>query len=117
MSVAEEFISDQPNQLKTILKKLHNLIISSSPYIEYRLVYGIPFYYGKKRIFYINPQKQSVDLGFCEGYLLSENPVLKTKNRKQVKTIGFKSIDEIQEDIVLPIIHEAILIDQLHKKR
>jgi hypothetical protein len=117
MSPAEEFMLDQAHELKPILKKLHSLILSSSPKVADRLVYGIPFYYGNKRIFYINPQKKSVELGFCEGHLLSANRILKTKDRKQVKTIGFKSIDEIQEDILLPIIHEAILIDQLHKKR
>ena len=102
MSPAEEFISDQSNRLKPILKKLHYLIISSSPYVEDRIVFGIPFYYGRKRIFYINPQKQSVDLGFCEGNLLSENPILKTKNRKQVKTkystlCDYKNLKDFQK--------------------
>lgn len=117
MSPVEEFLLEQPENLKPLIKKLHELIISASPYINDRLVYGIPFYYGKKRIFYITPQKSSVDLGFCEGYLLSENQILETKNRTKVKTIRFNSIDEIEEEIVLPHIHEAIIIDDIRNKK
>lgn len=117
MSPVEIFALDQPENLRSILKKLRGLILSASPYIEEKLVYNIPFFYGKKRIFYINPQENWVDLGFCEGYLLSENPVLQTKNRLQVKTIRFFTINEIEDDVILPVIHEAIIIDQLRSKK
>ncbi len=56
-------------------------------------------------------------LFFCEGYLLGENKILQTKNREQVKTIRFFSVTEINDNIVLPIIHEAILPDQLRNKK
>ncbi len=56
-------------------------------------------------------------LGFCEGNLLGENKILQTKNREQVKTIRFFSVTEINDNIVLPIIHEAILPDQLRNKK
>ena len=117
MSPVEFFILGQPENLKPILKRLRGLILSASPYVEEKLVYNIPFFYGKKRIFYLNPQDNWVDLGFCEGYLLAENPVLQTKDRTQVKTIRFLSIAEINEDVVLPIIHEAIIIDQIKNKK
>ncbi|HSO87633.1 MAG TPA: DUF1801 domain-containing protein [Draconibacterium sp.] len=117
MSPVEIFILDQPENLKPILKKLRGLILSASPFILEKMVYNIPFFYGKKRIFYLNPQENRVDLGFCEGYLLEENPILETKNRTQVRTIRFYSINEIEEDTVLPIIHEAIIIDQLKNKK
>jgi hypothetical protein len=90
--------------------------LSASPFIEEKLVYNIPFFYGKKRIFYLNPQETWVDLGFCEGYLLAENPILQTKERTQVKTIRFTAISEIIDDYLLPIIHEAIIIDQIKNK-
>jgi hypothetical protein len=117
MSPVEIFILEQPENLRPILKKLRSLILSASPFLEEKLVYNIPFFYGLKRIFYLNSQKNWVDLGFCEGYLLEENPVLQTKNRTQVKTIRFYSLAEINEDDVLPIIHEAIIIDQVRNKK
>ena len=117
MSPVEIFILDQPENLKPILKKLRGLILSVSPFLQEKLVYNIPFFYGIKRMFYLNPHDDGVDLGFCEGYLLDENPLLQTKNRTQVKTIRFYSINEIEEDFVLPIIHEAIEVDQQRNKK
>lgn len=117
MSPVEFFILDQPEELKPIIKKLRELILSASPFIEEKMLYNIPFFYGTKRIFYINPQKKWVDLGFCQGYLLGENEVLQSKNRTQVKTIRFISSEEIKDDILLPIIHEAIIIDQLKNNK
>jgi hypothetical protein len=71
----------------------------------------------RRRIFYINPQKQSVELGFCRGDLLGENALLKSKGRKQVKTISFRNISEIEDEQILPIIHEAILVDEIKSKK
>ena len=117
MSPVDYYILDQPKELKPIIKKLRELILSASPFIEEKMVYKIPFFYGAKRIFYINSQNNWVDLGFCEGYLLGENKIILSKNRKQVKTIRFFSVTEINDDIVLPIIHEAIILDQLRNKK
>lgn len=117
MLPVEIYILDQPENLKPILKKLRALILSASPFIEEKLVYNIPFFYGKKRIFYLNPQENWVDLGFCDGYLLEENPVLQIKNRTQVRTIRFNSIGEINDEVILPLIHEAIIVDQLKNKK
>ena len=117
MSPVEFFILDQPEELKPIIKKLRALILSASPFVEEKIVYKIPFFNGAKRIFYINPQKKWVELGFCEGYLLGENKYLQSKNRTHVKTIRFISAGEIIDDILLPIIHEAIIIDQLRNNK
>lgn len=116
MSPVELFVLEQPENLKPIFRKLRDLILYAAPFIEEKMVYDIPFFYGAKRIFYLNPQKNRVDLGFCEGYLLGKNEVLQTKNRTQVKTICFYSVDEINTEIILPIIHEAIIIDQYKGK-
>ena len=117
MSPVEIFILDQPEKLRPVLKRLRGLILSASPYIEEKLVYNIPFFYGKKRIFYLNPQETWVDLGFCDGHLIANNPILETKDRTQVKTVRFYSFNEIIDEELLPIIHEAILIDQIKSKK
>jgi len=117
MSPVDYYILDQPKELKPVIKNLRELILSAFPFIEEKLVYKIPFFYGAKRIFYINAQNKWVDLGFCKGYLLGENNILQTKNREQVKTMRFFSVTEINDNIVLPIIHEAILLDQLRHFR
>ncbi len=117
MSPVEIYILEQPSELRPILKKLRYLILSAAPQITEKLVYNIPFFYGKKRIFYLNPLKDGVDLGFCDGYLISDNPVLERKSRSQVRTIFYCHPAEIDEEVLLPLIHEAIIIDQNKPKR
>ena len=117
MSPVEVFILDLPAELRPVFRQLRNIILSASPQIEEKLVYNIPFFYGKKRIFYLNPLKNGVDLGFCDGYLLSDNPVLEQKSRTQVKTIFYRHHSEIDEEILIPLIHEAIIIDLNKPKR
>lgn len=110
MNVVEEFILEHPKEIQNILKKLRFLILASAPQLTEKISHGIPFFSLKKRIFYLNPGKNHVDLGFCDGHLLSENPLLETKNRTQIKTIRFNRADELNETNLLPVIHEAILI-------
>jgi len=95
---------------------LRQLILSASPQIEEKLVFNIPFFYGRKRIFYLNPAKNGVDLGFCDGHLMAENPLLETKNRSQIRTAFFSHLSEIPDEILLPLIHEAIILDEIKLK-
>jgi uncharacterized protein YdhG (YjbR/CyaY superfamily) len=53
VSPVEFFIIEQPPEVRPMLKKLRHLILSASPKIEEKLVYNIPFFYGRKRIFYL----------------------------------------------------------------
>lgn len=109
MIPVEEYCLELPKHIQPILKKLRLLILSTTPNLEERIIYGIPFFYLKKRIFYLNPTKYGIDLGFCEGYLLSEHPIVDIKNRSKVRTISYNSPKQIDEEILIPILHEAIL--------
>jgi hypothetical protein len=90
--------------------------MEASPQIVEKLVFNIPFFYGRKRIFYLNPLKNGVDLGFCNGYIMEANPLLETKNRSQIRTAFFNNLSEITDEVLLPLIHEAIIIDQNKSK-
>lgn len=117
MNKIEGYILNQDSANAMIIEKLRQLILSCSPFITERLVYKIPFYYGHKRICYINAKKDSVDLGICNGFELSNHQgLLESKNRNTVKTITFKSLSEIDDILITEIIHEAILIDEKFKK-
>jgi hypothetical protein len=59
-----------------------------------------------------------VTLGFCYGNLMSnEDGVLKADGRKQVYCMYFKSMDEIDDQQIRPLLYEAELIDQGFSKR
>lgn len=112
MNPVDFFILEQPKKLQPLLKKLRYIILSSSPHIEEKIVYNIPFYYLHKRIFYVNPQNTFVELGFCNGFLISEYPILESKNRTQVKTISYNSLQDVDEEILMSILQEAILLNE-----
>jgi hypothetical protein len=55
-----------------------------------------------------------MDLGFCDSFLLSKHPLLEIKDRSQVRTIFIDELESIKEEILIPLIHEAVLV---HNKR
>jgi hypothetical protein len=57
-------------------------------------------------------EKNGVMLGFCNGNLLHDDiNWLEKGDRKQVHSKTFKSIDEIETDIVKAYLFEAVEID------
>jgi len=110
MSPVELFVLEQPKLLQPLYYKLRGIILNEIPQIQEKLVYDIPFFYLKKRIFYFAPKKNGIDLGFCDGYLLSKHPILEVKDRSRVRTIFFQTINEINEEELIPLIHEAVLV-------
>lgn len=115
MNPVELFIMEQPAKFHPIYKKLREIILNEIPQIQEKLAYGIPFFYLKKRILYFAPKKNGIDLGFCDGFLLSNHPILEIKDRSQVRTIFFDRLENIKEEILIPLIHEAVLVQKESK--
>lgn len=119
-----DFISSLPKDEQIIVKMLRNLIIDADPRVQEKLSYGVPYYSRNRRMFFLWPasalssarsKKKAppmVTMGFCYGNLLSnEQQILNRENRKQVFTIPFSSVSEIDERILLEVVNEAIIID------
>ncbi len=110
----EDFIEQYPSDTQAIMFFLRKIILESSPKIVENIKFKIPFYTYYGMIFYINPTKEGVDLGFCQGKELSDNHhFLEIKNRKQVKTISFKSINTVPEEDLRAVIQEALIINEI----
>lgn len=120
----EDFISSLPKDEQIILKMLRNLIIDADPRVQEKLSYGVPYYSRNRRMFFLWPASAlssarnkkkappKVTMGFSYGNLLSnEQQILNRENRKQVFTIPFSSVSEIDERILLELVNEAIIID------
>jgi hypothetical protein len=77
--------------------------------------FGIPFYYGKSWICFLKPIKPDrVELAFIRGNELSEESkaLLSFNKRKQVCGIEFCNNNPLDLEMVLPILHEAIILDK-----
>lgn len=117
MSPVDLYILEKEPAHRQMLQRLHSLILSCAPKIEARLTYQIPFYYYFGRLCYLNPKTQGVDLGFCRGSLMADNPLLGRTELKEVRIIHFNSSHEIEEELLVPLIYEAMIINEMFKKK
>lgn len=120
-----EFLDFIPEAELKIVETLRELILESlSPVVE-KLAYNVPFYYGNSRTCYIWPAsipwggiKKGVAIGFCRGNLLSdEHGYLEKRDRKEVFTKTFTSVEEIEPDLLRSYLFEAKEIDNLLSRK
>ncbi|WP_445384358.1 DUF1801 domain-containing protein [Robiginitalea sp. IMCC44478] len=109
MNPSESYILEQAEPYRTILIHLQTLIEQGISSLELRFKYRIPFYYLNGRPFcYLNKSGDYVDLGIPNGYRLkSHQQELQSKGRKSVRSLRFRSIEEIDADVLLDVLKEA----------
>jgi hypothetical protein len=112
MNAVNDFIFGREGKQLEIMNHLHYLLTETYN-LEPKLKFGIPFYYRKHWICYINPLKNGlVELVFLRGNELSnEQGILHSKNRKMVKGIEITGMIDVPENLLHEIINEAILLD------
>lgn len=120
MNANQEYILNQPEHIQPLYHKLRTIILSCADSIEEKMRYGIPFfdYYGW--FCYLSPYKKDkgVYIAFLRGFELSnEQGILEAGDRKMVKTITYTSIKDINEEVLLEIIHEALWLNEQHFKK
>ena len=121
MKPVEEYFINQKEPHQSIMLYARAIIINTLPEVEEKYSYSIPFYHiGKKPMIYLNilKGKDYVDVAFVQGILLEDNfPVLKNDNkRKQVRSIQLKTIEDLDHDNFVELLHSASEILQGSKK-
>ena len=113
MSAVEDFIYECDSNQRSILFYFHHMFADELN-LASKIRFKIPFYYGRSWICYLNPIKTGgVTLAFIRGNELSNSQgILESKNRKQVMSIDFESVKDIPSELIMEIIHEAILLDE-----
>ena len=110
-----------PDQL-LIVEHLRALIQQYLPEAEERLSYNVPFYRRHKVICYFWPgavpwgkkTHEGVVFGFNYGHLLDdEQGYLERGNRKQVFNKTFLKVEEIDDDILAPLLVQAYENDEM----
>lgn len=112
MNTVEDFIFGREGKHREIMSHLH-FLLTETYNLEPKLKFGIPFYYRKHWVCYLNPLKGGlVELVFLRGNELSnEQGMLNGKNRKMVKGIEIAAMQDVPENLLHEIINEAILLD------
>lgn len=120
MKPVDNYFFSQIEPYQSIMLYVRSVILKTLPEIEERYSYKIPFYnLGKKPMLYINVLKNTefVDVAFVQGVLLEDNfPELKNyNNRKQVRSIQLKNIEDLDELRFVELLIAAAL--QLEKSK
>jgi hypothetical protein len=130
----EELLLGLPRKEQTIINRLRSLITECIPNATEHIYddVDIPFYRHHRLICFIWPasiswqsnrtsetlNEKGTSLGFNQGYLMSnENGVLHAEGRKQVFMMYFKSIKDLDENLVRALLFEAAMIDEQFGKK
>ena len=109
MKPAEAYILNQIEPYKSIL--LHLQILIEHTFVEAHMEYkwSIPCYYvGTRPICYLNQSKDYVDVGFWHSaHLTKYTEYLISDNRKVVKSMRYKSLDDIDDVLFINILKEV----------
>ena len=109
MNPAENYILNQPEPFRSMLLHLQSVIEITVPEVDLKYKYRIPFYYIKGRPFcYLNRSKDYVDVGFWNAAHLSVHlELLCTEGRKMMKSLRYKSLEEIENEVLIAILKDA----------
>ena len=109
MNPAEAYILNQPEPFKSILLHLQILLEHTFPDAELKYKWKIPCYYVDKRpICYLNQSKDYVDVGFWHSaHLTKYTEYMVSENRKVVKSMRYKNLEDINDDFLLQILKEV----------
>ena len=110
MNPAEAHILKQPEPYKSIFLHLQVLIEHTLPEADLLYKWRMPCYYIDKRpMCYINQSKDYVDVGFWHSAHLSKkwDDYLVSEKRKVVKSLRYKTVDDINDAIFISILKEV----------
>ncbi len=109
MNPAEQYILNQKDPFKSILFHLQVIIEATVPEVELLFKWKVPFYYvGKSPICYLNVTKGYVDVGFWGAqYFTKYLEELETDKRKYVKSLRYRSFEEIDDLVLIEILKQA----------
>lgn len=109
MNPAEAYILKQSEPYKSILMHLQVLIEHTLPEAELLYKWRIPcYYFGKRPICYLNQSKDYIDVGIWHSAHLSKkwDDYLVVEKRKVVKSLRYKSLEDINDDVFISIMKE-----------
>jgi hypothetical protein len=109
-----------PAEQRLTVDVLRQIIIETLPsHCKEKISYNVPFFYGRKSICLVWPSaiprggiKEGVMLAFWYGNKLSDtNNYLSHGTNKQIFYKIFHSVDEIDQEAIVSLLHEAIELD------
>lgn len=118
----DEFFDFLPAKELKIVEYLRAIILECLPNCTEKLAYNVLYFRRKSNVCFLWPASilwgkkktyEGVRLGFTKGYLMQDDiNYLDKGNRKQVYWRDYKSIKEIDPDILKAYLYDALLLDK-----
>ncbi len=111
MKPAEVYILERHEPYRSIIMHVQMLVESTIPSAELLFKWKMPFYYAEQRaICYINQTKNYVDVVFWNAARFTKfQELLVTDNRKRMKSLRYKTIEDIDEVVLIELLKQAYL--------
>ncbi len=112
MNPAEQYILEQPEPYRSMLLHLQLVITHTIPNLSLKYKYKVPFYYLEERPYcYLNVTKDYVDVGFWKGIHISTHTAhLTVARRRTIRSLRYKSITEINDEVLIAILKDAYTV-------
>lgn len=112
MKPAESFIIGQVSPEREIMQYLHEIFVTTG--LQPRLRYGIPMYYAKRWVCYLNPLKTGgIELAFTRAHAFADpTGLLQARGRKMVKGMILNNLAAIDEKAIRAILAAALALDR-----
>lgn len=107
----DDYILALPPEKQALADYLRRQIKVIGPHLTERMSFGLPFFYGKKGVVYLNPKPRGIDLGFMYGHKLPKRPQLIVGKRKQVRSMYFNINADVNLDVLREVLADAIALD------
>ena len=113
MNPAEDYILKQDEPYKTILLQLQAIIEAVLPNAELLYKWRIPFYYSDGiPICFLNKSKDYVDFAFWHFDKLEKySEYFIDANRKSVRSLRFKSVEDINDEVLVYVLQKQLEIN------
>lgn len=116
----ESFFAALLPEEQAVVTRLRTLILEHFPRWREKMSYGVPYYFGRRRICFIWPASvppsglaAGVCLGFAQGYRLADPcGLLDMGGRKEVGMIVFLHEKDVREGAVLELLEAAGQTDE-----
>ena len=110
LNAIDDFILKLPEEQRPMVDYLRTYIKSHDRGISERIAYGLPFFYYKKPLCYLNILKNGVDLGFMDGNKLKHRQEFIADKRKRVRSLFFKWEEDVDLELVREVLAEAMAV-------
>ncbi len=109
MNPAEDYILKQSEPYRSMLIHIKTIIEHTIPEAELLYKYRIPFFYLSGRPYcYLNQSKDYVDVGFWNAaHLTVYQEQMITEGRKVMKSLRYKTLEDIDDSILIAILKDA----------